>query len=195
MSAVCRLTGCRLTASVLTAGCVLALSGCGGGGESDTTAVDAEFYAGSVCTALSSWKQQLESASAVLAQRTSTAKSLKSVRTQFVTFFGGAIDETDDMLAEVEDVGVPDVNDGDKVAAALLRELRLFRPILVTAKAKAQRLPVGNERQFTVQTQGLGTAFQFEVGKLATLFETIGSRYSAPELTTAANADAACREL
>ena len=72
----------------------------GAAGEAKPIAIGADLYTNSVCTALSIWKQHLESASAVLAQRTSTAKSLRNVRTQFVTFFGGAIDETDDMLGQ-----------------------------------------------------------------------------------------------
>jgi hypothetical protein len=194
-----------LVVSLLAAGCVLAVSACGGGGSSagssssstssDAEPVGAALYTHAVCTALSAWEQHLESASAVLAQRTNTATSLTRVRTEFVTFFGGAIGRTDGMLTAVEEAGVPDVNNGEKVAAALLRSLHGFRPILVEARAKARRLPVGDEQLFTTQAQTLGAPFGAERAKLATLFETLGKRFGAPELTRAADADATCREL
>ncbi len=182
----------RLTVSLLAATCLLAVAACGGGG---TNAVDAALYTGAVCRTLNTWQQHLESASAVLAQTTNTATSLKDVRTQFVTFFGGAIDETDSMLVEVEEVGVPDVNDGEKVAASLLASLRRFRPILIEARAKARRLPLGDESVFAPRAQQLGNPFGLERAKLATLWETLGKRYDAPELTHAADADAACQDL
>jgi hypothetical protein len=180
----------RLTVSLLAATCLLAVAACGGGG---TKAVDANLYTGAVCRTLNTWQQHLESASAVLARTTNTATSLRDVRTQFVTFFGGAIDETDNLLVEVEEAGVPDVNDGERVAASLLQSLRRFRPILVEARAEARQLPLGDEAVFAPKAQQLGNAFGVERTKLATLWETLGKRHHAPELTRAANADAACR--
>ena len=185
----------RLTVSLLAAGCLLLGTACGGSSDAGSKPVDAALYAGAVCTALSVWDQQLESASAVLAQRTNTENDLTKVRTEFVSFFGGAIDETDAMLVSVEAAGIPDVNNGDKVAAGVLKSLRVFRPILVEAQAKARKLPVGDEQLFTTQAQTLGTRFGFERSGLAALFETVGADYGAPELTRAANADATCRAL
>lgn len=182
----------RLTVSLLVAGCVIAAAGCGGGG---TKTVGADAYAGSVCKALGTWQQHLGEASAILAQKTNTATSLRRVRAQFVAFFGGAIVETDKMLAAVADAGVPDVNDGDKVATGMVQALRRFRPILVAARAKARRLPVGNEERFTTKAQTLGATFRAEAADLGAIWETLGKRYSAPELARAANADAACTRL
>jgi hypothetical protein len=182
----------RVAISLLAASLLLALAACGGGG---TKAVTPELYTGSVCAALSAWEQQLESASAILAQRTSTSTSLKDVRKQFVAFFGGAIDETDVMLTAVEEAGVPDVTDGPQVSAALLESLRKFRPILIAAQAKARRLPIGDEQLFTTQAQRLGAAFLTERGKLRSLWETLGAQYGAPELARAADANTNCGSL
>ncbi len=186
----------RLTVALLATCFLLVGTACGGGSsDSASKPVDVALYAGAVCTALSVWDQQLESASAVLAQRTNTENDLTKVRAEFISFFGGAIDETDGMLADIEAAGVPDVDNGEKVAAAVLKSLRVFRPILVEARAKAKTLPVDDEQLFTTQTQTLGTRFGFERSGLATLFEAVGEQYKTPELTRAANADATCRAL
>jgi hypothetical protein len=183
---------------ILAAGTVV-LAACGGGngaGEAGgSEPIAAGVYAGSVCGALRTWQQHLQSASAILIQRTNAAKTLAEVKTQFVSFFDGAAGETDTMLDEVQAAGVPDVNDGEGVAASMLRELRRFRQIVLTAKTKAEHLPLGNEQLFTKQTQTMGTAFQFEITKLPTLFDELGKQHNAPELASAAKADPACRSL
>src|SRR5262245_26811048 len=191
----------RLAASFLAAGCLLALAACGGGGGSDAAETDTAepvevaLYTGSVCRALHTWREHLSSASAILVQRTNAAKSLKDAKTQFVSFFDGAANETTTMLDEVAAAGVPDVNDGAGVARSMLRELGRFREIVLTAKAKAEALPLGNEQRFTKQSQTMGTAFQFEITKLPTLFDELGRQHDAPELASAAGADPACRSL
>jgi hypothetical protein len=190
----------RLAASLLVAGCVLGLSACGGGGSGGSQAdgsepVAVDLYTGSVCSALRTWRQHLESASAILVQRTNAAKTLQDVKTQFVSFFDGAAGETDTMLDEVAAAGIPDVNDGEGVARSMLMELRRFRQIVLTAKTKAEQLPLANEQVFTKQTQTMGTAFQFEITKLPTLFDELGRQHEAPELASAAKADPLCRSL
>src|SRR4051794_26724693 len=189
----------RLTLSLSAGVCLLAIAGCGGGGTSTASApkaVGADVYSRSVCASLAAWKQHLQSASAVLMQRTNDpAMSLPKVRAQFVTFYGGAIAETDTMLVAVRQVGVPDVNEGSKVAAGLNTSLRRFRTLLVDATARARRLPVGDEARFTKEAQGLGTGFEMELAGLPRLWDFLAERYKAPELAAAANAQPACRTL
>ena len=92
-------------------------------------------YTGLVCSALSRWDDNLANASAVFANATNNETDLRKVRAQFVTFFGGAIDETDRMVADVEAAGVPDLPKGLKVSAAMRDELGTFKPLLVEAQA------------------------------------------------------------
>ena len=197
----------RSVLTLLVTGCVLAVAGCGGsggagnGGASEGAAVaeskpvDAKLYARSVCSAIGAWQDALGQASVVFAHETQNEKDLAKVRVQFVHFFGGAIDETDRMLAKVEAAGVPNVTSGKKVSRSMLRELRSFRPILVHAQAKARRLPVANEARFTTQAQTLGAQFQIASAILPTLFDALGEQYKVPALAAAARADAACRRL
>jgi hypothetical protein len=179
----------RLVATLLAAGSIAGLAGCGGG---ESSGVDVEAYASSVCSAIAEWQDKLEQGSAVLASRTQTEQSLAKVRTQFVTFFSGARDETATLLEKVEEAGVPDLSDGEEVSAAVLAALRRFDPILVEAQRQARALPVGNERVFTMRAQTLGADFRAEALTLPTLFETVGDRFDAPELTEAVQADASC---
>src|SRR5262249_49990028 len=152
--------------------CVLAVAACGGGGgggvtTTTTTAagpkkVAVGIYAGSVCAALSSWLDNLANASAVFANTTSAEEDLSKVRAQFVTFFCGAIDEPDRMVAEVEAAGVPKLAKGPEVSAAMLKELGTFKPLLVEAQGRAKRLPVAKPSRFTKQAQSLGAGFRIE---------------------------------
>jgi hypothetical protein len=180
----------RLVAFLVAAGSIACLAGCGGDG--DSSGVDVEAYASSVCSAIAEWQDRLEEGSAVLASRTESEESLTEVRSQFVTFFSGARDETAALLAKVEEAGVPELGDGERVSGAVLAALRRFEPILLEAQRRARALPVGNERLFTMRAQTLGADFRAEALTLPTLFETVGSRFDAPELTEAARADASC---
>jgi hypothetical protein len=182
----------RLTVSLLAAACVLGATACGSGG---TEAVDPGTYTRSVCQALSVWQQRLTEGSTILVQRTNAATNLKDVRRDFVSFFGGAIAETNTMLDAVGAAGVPDVNDGEAVAAALLRALRRFRSIFVDAAADARRLPVGSEQALAKKTQTLGIGYREEAVKLPTLLETIAKAHEAPELVRLATTNAACNSL
>jgi hypothetical protein len=192
----------RLLAALLVATCVVALSACGGGGgsaggsaEPETKTVGVDAYTSSVCSALSNWLDNLANASAVFANTTNNETDLTKVRSTFVTFFGGAIDETDRMVEEVQAAGRPDLDNGDLVRAALLRELATFRPILVDAKGRAEKLPVDKPARFTKLAQTLGAGFRIETTKVETLFDLLGRRFKAPQLSQAAAADANCRAL
>ena len=183
---------------LLAATLVLALSACGGGGSGDepeTKTVGVDAYASSVCSALTHWLDNLQNASTAFANSTNNETDLGKVRSTFVTFFGGAIDETDRMVHEVQATGRPDLDNGDLVSAAMLRELATFKPILVEAQGRARELPVDKPAKFTKLAQTLGAGFRIETTKVETLFDTLAQRFKVPQLAQAANADTNCRAL
>jgi hypothetical protein len=182
----------RRTIVTLAAAALLgAVAGCGG----DSNKVELDRYVSSVCNSLNTWREQLTSGSAVLAQTTSATDDLRDVRRQFVSFYDGAIDVTDEMILAVEQAGIPDLDNGEDVAAALQEDVRRFRPILVDARRAARRLPVDDEMGFALQAQRLGTRFQIEVNGLATMFQALDEAVGAPDLLRAADEDATCRNL
>jgi hypothetical protein len=194
-----------LIACLLVASCALGLSACGGDSSSTATTtttattaartVGVGVYTGSVCSALATWLDNLANASAVFASTTNDEPDLKKVRAQFVTFFGGAIDETDRMVTQVEAAGTPRLAKGSQVSASMLRELGTFRPLLVEAQGRARRLPVAKPARFTKQAQMLGAGFRIETTKLETVFDLLAQRYKEPRLAKAAHADSSCRSL
>jgi hypothetical protein len=187
----------RAAATLTAVACLALLAGCGGGGGDKGGGdgkVTVETYASSVCTALTTWRRSLLDASTSLMQKTQTG-SLKKVRSLFVSFYGGAIQQTDTMLAQVDAAGVPDLQNGDEVVKAMSAELGVYRPILVEARTKARNLPVNDESLFAPQAQSLGTRFQIQLNGLATLFDAIDQKVGAPDLVEAAVADSTCREL
>ena len=183
----------RTVASALAGVAALALTACGGGGGSDRVAV--ADYSSSVCTALRTWQEHLREGSSVLASRIQTEPSLAVVRDQFVAFYGDAVEETETMLDGVEDAGVPDLDQGEQVVESLLQTLRRFPQLIRDAQAKAEALPVENERAFTEKAQTLGTEFRAASIELATLFETLGREHDAKELTRTTDADSTCTEF
>jgi len=186
----------RLAVASIAAAASLALvAGCGGGGGGGDGKVSVETYANGVCTALTTWKRSITDASTSLAEKTSQESSLPKVKTLFVSFFDGAIEQTDTMLTAVDDAGVPDLDNGDEVVKAMSGEVGVFRPILVEARTKAGNLNTTDESLFAPQAQALGARFLTELNRLPTLFEAIDQKVGAPDLVEAALADSTCREL
>ena len=125
--------------------------------------------------------------------RRTTSPTCSKVRAQFVTFFGGAIDETDRMVAQVQAAGVP-----------TSRRARRCRRRCCASSAPSGRCSSRrrdgraacrsrSRRRFTKQAQTLGAGFRIETTKLETVFDVLAQRYKEPRLAQAADADSSCR--
>jgi hypothetical protein len=183
----------RLVATLLAAGCVLAVAACGGGGGTKTVGV--EDYAGSVCSALRTWQVHIREGSNVLVTRIDDEDDLSKVREQLVIFYGDAVDETDAMIDKVEKAGAPDLLRGKGLSDELLDRLRRFPPLIEEAQTKAGELPVDNERLFATKAQALGGEYRTESIALSTLFDELARNNAAPEFTKATTKNATCTQF
>ena len=157
------------------------------------SSVDPATYVHSVCTTLSSYKTQVSAleASAGL----SNATSIADVRDKLVAFLGQVTSTTSSAVTDLQNAGTPNIKNGNKVAALIVREVTTLGDAFSKATRAAQNLNTTNANAFKkgadAISKGVTTA-----GKRATaVLSDAKKRYNTKVLNTAQAADPACQGL
>lgn len=177
----------RSAAGLVALASALAIAGCGGSGSST---VAAGPYMKSVCTAVSSFEQDVRTRSSAL--KTSTiAKSPAQGKVIFQDFLSAVADDSRTALTRLKAAGTPGVTDGNKIEAAFISVFSRLEDAMNHAAASASALPTTS-----------GTAFQSGANSLIASFEStmtgLGSSLSglkSPALDKAAAKEPACSSL
>jgi hypothetical protein len=139
-----------LLVSILIAGSVA----CGDGGD----AVSAREYATDVCGAVKQYTDSItERVSEIQSNAPENPEEGKEVLT---TFMDNMISDTDTLIGRVEDAGVPDVEDGERIADEVLSALRQVQSILEDARSQIEDLPTDDPQAFAEGTAEIGTSLQ-----------------------------------
>ncbi len=156
----------------------------GGGGGGDT--VSASSFASDVCSAVGDWAGgiQEESQQISSAFQSGSPEEGKQILEDFI---GGAVDRTDDLIAEVEEAGVPDVDGGEEYADQLRDAFEAARNVLADVQAEAADLP-SDPQAFGQAAQELGSGVQEALGAVGESVEQPDS----PELEEAFEEEEAC---
>ncbi|MBO0871533.1 MAG: hypothetical protein J2P15_23525 [Micromonosporaceae bacterium] len=116
----------RLLALLVLSVCA---TGCGGGGGQ----VAPDTWAGSVCTALHPWRDQITSLNAQAASQMATATTPQQTRDNMLRLLDGARLASERARAQVAAAGVPDVPDGQQIAGRFVAALAAVRDAYRTA--------------------------------------------------------------
>jgi hypothetical protein len=108
-----------------------------------------------------------------------------------VGFLDDVIEATDSVIADVESVGVPDVDDGEASAGAVLTALRGSREIFDDARDRVDGLGTDDPTAFTQELQTLGTDLQTS---LAGIGEELDG-FDSPELDEASEDVPECDQV
>lgn len=146
----------------------------GGAGEETVTA---EAYATGVCGAIADWVDEIQSLNEDL-QADLDPSSIDALKDAMVTFLDDVIASTDTVIADVEDVGIPDVDDGDAAAQHLLTGLRDSRGVFEDARDRVEAMPTDDPVAFGEELQTVGTDIQTS---MSTIGEDLG-RFESPVL-------------
>jgi GMP synthase-like glutamine amidotransferase len=138
-------------------------SGTGGGdGGAPSKTVSADQYASGVCKSVSGWLQGLATESQQLVATLSSGAAPEQGKQALVTFLGGAAQRTHSLIADVEEVGAPDVSGGDQAASDLLDGLRQTEQSFTSAQKKARDLPTDSQTSFQQGAQEISATLQKE---------------------------------
>jgi predicted lipid-binding transport protein (Tim44 family) len=162
----------------------LLLGACGGGGNT----VSAQQYVRTACTSLSAWITGIQQRSQDLqAKNPSSAEEGKKL---FTDFFDGIIADTGKLEDQLKAAGTPDVENGDKIASAVVAALDKVRSLLEQSRSRVESLPTDNPQDFAKAVQEAGQSVQNAFQQA-----NIGNDLQSPELSSAAAKEPACQSL
>ena len=165
---------------VLAGACSGSEGGSDGGADAET--VSAEAYATGVCGAIADWVDEIQGLNEDL-QSNLDPSSIDALKETMVMFLGDVIASTDTVIADVEDLGIPDVDDGDAAAQHLLTGLRDSRGVFENARDRVEAMPTDDPEAFGEELQSVGTDIQTS---MSTIGEDLG-RFESPVLDEVSN--------
>lgn len=160
---------------LMTGSCSGSDGGSNGGAGGET--VSAEAYATGVCGAIADWVDEIQGLNEDL-QANLDPSSIDALKDAMVTFLDDVIASTDTVIADVEDVGIPDVDDGAAAAQHLLTGLRDSRGVFEDARDRVEAMPTDDPAAFGEELQTVGTDIQTS---MSTIGEDLG-RFESPVL-------------
>jgi hypothetical protein len=183
--------GGRLRAAAVVIVLTVVLAGCGGGSEKKAP----NAWAAAVCSQIASWEGRVGSLATDVEAKVQNAVDLAVARTELVAFLDQMVQRTDQLLSAVADVGLPEAERSQEIAAGLRDGLQRVNEGLADARAKAQNLSVASAPEFRQGAEevaaDLAAAGQAVEQELASL----GRRYDAPALDAAFDNESDCQQV
>jgi hypothetical protein len=130
-------------ALLMTVGVAGTLTGCGG-----TNEVAGLIWSGSVCEALTPWRNEINGLNAQAAQQMRSATTPSQTRDNLLRLLAGARTATEQARARVAAAGVPDVEGGAAIADQFVASLAGVRDAYGAAHDAIGELPLGSASAF-----------------------------------------------
>jgi hypothetical protein len=153
--------------------------------------VDPATYVHSICTTLSGYKTQVSSlqASAGLADATSIA----DVRDKLVAFLGKVSSATSSAVTDLQNAGSPNIKNGNKVAALIVREVAALGNAFEKATRAAQNLNTSNAKAFKKGADAIDKGVRAAGARTTRVLDDAKKRYNTKVLKAAQTADPSCQ--
>lgn len=164
----------------------MVVSACGGGDKAS-----ASEYVGAVCGAFTNFQSTMAEGQSEVQQADPTADP-ESNKELLTGFFSDASSAADDAKSQIEDAGVPDVENGEEVADAVNSTVDGLVSGLEQAESDAEALPTDSEAEFTSGAQELTTSLQDTVSNAA---EATSQVQENADLQAAADENPDCQGL
>lgn len=154
----------------------------------DSAPASAPEYVATLCTEMSDWLADLQALQAQVQSSVEPGASPQEAQEALRTFFDDAIGATDAFIGAIRDVGIPGVDDGERIHNDLLAKFDDVKGALEDARAEVENLPLDDRAAFATEAarlrESVTTQFQSIGAALATL--------SQPDLDAAAAEEPAC---
>jgi hypothetical protein len=179
----------RFLVATAVAGLVLSIAPVAALAQS--TSVDPATYVHSVCTTLSSYSGQVTALQS--STDLSNATSLTDVRDKLVSFLGQVRSASSTALTALQNAGAPNIKNGSKIAAVIVREVSALGDAFTKAENLAQKLSTTSLSSFKRGIAAI-TKLEKSAGQQATkVLASARGRY--PSLKSAGKSDPACQGL
>ncbi len=172
---------------VLAAG--LFLGACGGddgGGDA------AQAYASSICTAFSTWVQDIQQRNQTLTSALNPQSTPAEGKEQLQVFLDSIIQDTDKLIGSVQAAGVPDVEGGQAAATQIRAAAAQAKTSFENAREQVDQLPTDDPAGFQAGAQQVGS----QIGSsLSGLGEELRNRSQSEEIRQAFQDSPTCARL
>jgi hypothetical protein len=162
------------------------LSACGGSDRVSPTA-----YAHDSCTTLFVWLNAVQQHSNQISQALTPGATVKARRQALLDYVGTLVGETDTALEDLDHAGIPDVDDGARVAARLTGALEAVKTVLTNARSKLSDLPVDDAQAFGQAAAQVGASLQAGLRGVGSPIQGV----TQPTLAAAFSREPACAPL
>lgn len=171
-------------AAVLLVSLALALSACGG-----QSTVSPRAYARTVCGSVGAWQRHIRSRTDRMTSSLGSDVSPQKGKEVLATYLDGVIQETDQVISDLNGTGVPDVKGGQTVASKFVGAFESVRTTLRNARSAVDRLPTGDRAAFKEAASKIGEDIQSSFGSVSSSLSGVGGS----ELDAAFNAEKSCQ--
>jgi len=127
-------------------------------------------WAASVCQVLAPWRTEIGTLASRTQQQMTAATTPAQAKENLMRLFGGAESASEKAREGVQKAGVPDVDQGEKVAESFTASLGAMRDAYGRAKTGIEALQTSPSKDF--------------YAKVGTVVETLNTEYKASELDT-----------
>ncbi len=162
----------------------LVLAGCG-----SKKTVSAETYMTGLCTEIGDWLHAVQARSGEIGNELTPGMGPADGKKVLAGFLDDVIALSQKAVDGIEAKGVPDVENGDQIAAALKGAFEQAKGIFQDARAKVDDLPTDDPAAFQRAATDLGSSIQKASNRIGSSLGTVKS----PELVQAAKTKA-CAE-
>jgi hypothetical protein len=188
----------RLVGVILAGLLMLPASAAWAGGEralSDPVLATAQTtppkeWAHDVCTALGEWLSDIKRRSRSMVSELRSAASGQEAKDVLVNSLGTYVQDTDTLLAQIREAGVPKMKDGTKLARVIQNGTTDAREIFAEAQETAANLETTDRAQLAADVKDLDKSISKGGDKLGRTITRAERRYKSPTLD-----DPACGKL
>lgn len=165
----------------------------GGGAEPDADGgaetVSVDDYASDVCNALSAWVTDIQDRAATITEGIDPGDA-DAGKERLEEFIGETVTGTDELIASVEEAGIPDTEGGEEAAEQIQTGLEQVKTILEDAQTQIADLPTNDPQAFGQGAQEIATSLQEATGEAASTIDSANSE----ELTEAFGSNEDCAQ-
>ena len=155
--------------------------------------VDPSTYTHSVCTALGNYKSQVTSIQT--SSNLSSASTLTEVRDRLVTFLNQVGAASSSAVTSLQNAGVPNIKNGNKIAALIVKEVAALRDAFAKAARAAQALNLNDVKAFRSATQAIAKRIGAAGTAANRVLDDAKKRYNVGTIKSAEAQDPSCQGL
>lgn len=163
----------------------------GGGDEGGAQPVTPGTYVKSLCTSVQSYVDDITTLSTDFAAGIDPAASVEEQKQAVLDFLDDSLALTDALIDEVGAAGLPDVEGGAAMVAAIAASFQEARDVLEAARARVEAASTEDPQAFAAELNEVGATIQSSLGGIGASLDLVES----PELAAAAEDEPTCAAL